>query len=66
MAVFSKKYDKYGTVDIRDYVIFMCEAIEFYASTVNKRVSALEKENEKLKKEIQSLKETRYEHENQG
>jgi hypothetical protein len=56
MAVFSKKYDKRGRIDAEDYIVFMCEAIEFFASTVNKRTLALEERCARLEKENEALK----------
>lgn len=50
MAVLPNKYSKRGPMSAEDYIIYMSERIEFYSQAMNKRVLALEKEVEELKK----------------
>ncbi len=56
MAVLPKKYSKRGPVSVEDYIIYMCERIEFDARTQDQKIAELTKKCEAQAKELASLK----------
>ena len=56
MAVLPKKYSKRGPISVEDYIIYMCERIEFDSRVKDQRILELTKQCEKQAKEIAELK----------
>lgn len=56
MAVLPKKYSKRGPVSVEDYILYMCERIEFDARNQDQKIAELTKKCEEQAKELAKLK----------
>jgi hypothetical protein len=56
MAVLPKKYSKHGPMSVEDYILYMCERIEFDARVKDQKIAELTKKCDEQAKELAELK----------